>query len=175
MNMSKAFLFIVLSSLLQLTIPVEWMPINLPLLVSVFIGLSSGSGLGLLCGSTIGLVMDATVSPAFGLFTFSGALAGGTADFLSESFNREQIVTQVLAMAALTMIHELAVWQGAQWAGIEQISLDRFFWVFALPKVAAHAFLDIPAFVVLKFFMRTGRRGRFSRVPKTIRSFPHRG
>jgi rod shape-determining protein MreD len=157
----------------QLTLPFGWLPLDLTLLLTVFTGLVRGGGAGAMTGVFCGLVLDSLVSPAFGLYSLALGLAGSMADLLHQNFNLERFLGQAVTMGALSLVHDLAMWQAAAWLGLQQEGMAVFLSFYAIPKMAVHALLAVPAFFVLRRLVRPRGNGRFGRVPKMIRTLPN--
>lgn len=164
---------VVAAVLLQLGLPLGWWPLDLPLLVAAYAGLTRGNGWGLLCGSAAGLLLDALHSPTPGLRLVPLALAGSLADALQPGVNRDQPRLQVSAVVLLVLLHDAAVVLLARAHGAHQGGLSRFVLGYGLPRLAGQALATVPLFWVLglvvrqKVFLSPRQRG-----VQTIRRWP---
>jgi rod shape-determining protein MreD len=162
-----------LAALVQLSVPLAWWPLDLPLLVAAYAGLTRGSGWGLACGVLAGLWMDLLLSPQAGLRLAPLALAGALADAMQPGVNRDQPRLQVLAMLMLVLVHDAFLVLMAREQGLAQGGLARFTFAYALPRLAAQAIATVPLFLALgllvkqKVFQDPRQRG-----VQTIRRWP---
>jgi len=138
----------------QVSVPLPWWPLDLPLLVTAFAGLSLGGGWGLACGLLSGFVLDALLGGPAGLRMAPLALAGALADALQPGVNRDQPRLQVAAVMALIVVHDGFLALFAHKFGVPQYGLDRLFFGYALPRLAAQALAALPLFWALGFLVR---------------------
>jgi len=143
-----------LSAALQLSLPWAWWPLDLPLLVAAFAGLTRGGGWGLFCGAVAGLQMDLVLSPALGLRFAPLALAGALADALQPGVNRDQPRLQVAAVFAMTLLHDLLLSLLGRRLGLPQGGLQRVALGFMAPRLAGQALACIPFFSLLGLLVR---------------------
>jgi rod shape-determining protein MreD len=143
-----------LAALLQLSAPLAWWPLDLPLLVTAYAGLTRGRGWGLLCGLLAGLWLDALHSPLPGLRMVPLALAGALADALQPGTNREQPRLQVAVVILLVLLHDLGLALLARAQHLHQGGLGRFVLSYGLPRLAAQALATVPLFWVLGLLVK---------------------
>ncbi len=170
--MTAAFLasLAVVSAILQAGLPLRWSPVDLPLLLVAFAGLSRGNGLGLACGVAAGLTLDCLLGGPAGLRLAPLALTGALADALQPGVNRDQPRLQVLAVLALTFFHDGCLALMARRLGVPQYGPRRAVLEYELPRLAAQALGCLPLFGLLGVVVRQRvfqdrRQGRV----KTIR------
>lgn len=164
---------VVAAVLIQLSVPLPWWPLDLPLLVAAYAGLTRGNGWGLLCGALGGLLMDALHSPVPSLRLVPLALAGALADALQPGVNRDQPRLQVAAVLLLVLAHDASLALLARAQGLHQGGLLRFLMGYGLPRLAGQAIATVPLFWALgllvkqKAFLDPRQRG-----VQTIRRWP---
>jgi rod shape-determining protein MreD len=138
----------------QVSVPLPWWPLDLPLLVVAFAGLTRGGGWGLACGMLSGFSMDVLLGGPVGLRLAPLAAAGALADALQPGVNRDQPRLQVLAVMALAVVHDLLLALYARHFDVTQYGLDRALLNFALPRLAAQALATLPLFYVLGLLVK---------------------
>ncbi len=143
-----------LAAVLQSALPLNWWPVDLPLLLAVFAGLRRGGGLGLLCGATAGLLLDTLTSPVPGLRLAPLALVGALADSVEKGVNRERPRLQVLAVAGLCALHDATLMVLGWHFSLNQGGLARVLGAFALPRLLAQAALAVPLFWALGLMVK---------------------
>lgn len=164
---------VMLAVLIQLGVPLPWWPMDLPLLVAAYAGLTRGNGWGLLCGALGGLLLDALNSPVPGLRMVPLALAGALADAIQPGVNRDQPRLQVLSVMLLVIVHDSALALLARAQGLHQGGLWQVLMLYSLPRLAAQALATVPLFWALgllvkqKAFLSPRQRG-----VQTIRRWP---
>ncbi len=161
-------------TVLQACFPLPYLPADFLLMYVIFLGMQRGRGSGFLAGLAGGFMMDLLAGPRLGLFTAAKGLTGALADTLHLGANREDPRTQVLAFAALTLVHDgLVAGLGRLW-GLNQGGIRQVVAVYILPKCLLHALLAIPFFWVLqKVVRRRVIRNKRAQAPRIIRSWPH--
>jgi rod shape-determining protein MreD len=158
---------------IQAGIPLPWWPLDLPLLVAAYAGLTRGNGWGLACGAIGGLALDVLLSPVPGLRAVPLALAGALADALQPGVNRDQPRLQVLAVLSLVLLHDAALIALARAWGVPQGGLGRYLFAYGLPRLAGQGLAALPFFFILgllvkqKVFLDPRQRG-----VQTIRRWP---
>lgn len=163
----------ILAAGLQAGVPLPWWPLDLPLLLAAYAGLTRGNGWGLACGALSGLVLDVLLSPQPGLRLAPLALSGAMADALQPGINRDQPRLQVLAVISLVLFHDLLLAGLAKALGLPQGGLSRFIFAYLLPRLAGQALATVPLFAALgllvkqKVFLDPRQRG-----VQTIRRWP---
>lgn len=162
-----------LAAVLQLSVPLPWWPLDLPLLVAAYAGLTRGGGWGLACGVVAGLWLDLLLSPGAGLRLAPLAVAGALADALQPGVNRDQPRLQVVTVLALVAVHDALLALLAREQGLAQGGYGRLIFAYALPRLAAQALATVPLFFALgllvkqKVFQDPRQRG-----VQTIRRWP---
>lgn len=162
-----------LAALIQLSVPLAWWPLDLPLLVAAYAGLTRGGGWGLVCGALAGLWMDLLLSPEPGLRLAPLALAGALADAMQPGVNRDQPRLQVVSVLLLVLVHDALLALLARQQGLPQGGGGRMLFAFVLPRLAASAVATVPIFLALgllvkqKVFQDPRQRG-----VQTIRRWP---
>jgi rod shape-determining protein MreD len=142
------------AALAQVSVPLPWWPLDLPLLITAFAGLTRGGGWGLTCGLCSGFVLDALLGGPTGLRLVPLAAAGALADALQPGVNRDQPRLQVLAVIALALVHDLLLALFARKFDVPQYGLDRALMTFALPRLAAQALACLPLFWALGLLVK---------------------
>lgn len=163
----------VLAAFVQAGVPLPWWPLDLPLLVAAFAGLSRGGGWGLACGALSGFTLDALLGTPPGLRTVPLACVGALADALQSGVNRDQPRLQALAVLGLTLAHDGLLALLARGLGLPQAGARRIVLEYVLPRLAAQAVACLPFFWLLGRVVRQRvfldpRQGRV----KTIRRWP---
>ena len=143
-----------LAALLQVILPWQWWPADLPLLLAIFAGLRRGGGLGLFCGISAGLVLDTLASPVPGLRIAPLALAGALADSMEQGVNREQPRLQIIVVAALCLFHDLLLSLLARHFDVNQGGEGRVLVAYILPRLLTQAVLAVPVFWALGLLVR---------------------
>lgn len=143
-----------MAALAQLSVPLAWWPLDLPLLVAAYAGLTRGSGWGLVCGALAGLWMDLLLSPQAGLRLAPLALAGALADALQPGVNRDQPRLQVFTVMVLVVVHDALLVLLAREQGLAQGGLVRLVFGYALPRLAAQAVATVPLFLALGLLVK---------------------
>jgi rod shape-determining protein MreD len=142
------------SALAQVSVPLHWWPLDLPLLVAAFAGLALGGGWGLGCGLLSGFMLDTLLGGPVGLRLVPLAVAGALADALQQGVNRDQPRLQVGAVMALTLVHDGLLALYARKFGVPQYGLDRLLFQYGLPRLAAQALASLPLFWALGFLVK---------------------
>ncbi len=158
---------------LQVTLPLAWSPVDLPLLLTLVAGLRRGRATGFLIGAFCGLCLDLWAGPIFGLRLASLALSGAIADSFEGWVNQDQPRLQMIAAALGSLTHD-ALLIGLAWrAGLPQGGALFSVGAYVLPRALAAAALAIPAFML---FTVIARQRVFvsplARRPATIRRWP---
>lgn len=161
------------AALAQVSVPLPWWPLDLPLLVTAFAGLTRGGGWGLCSGLVAGFSLDVLLGGPSGLRLVPLAAAGALADALQPGINRDQPRLQVLAVMALAVVHDLLLALYARKFDVTQYGLDRVLMTYALPRLAAQSLAALPLFYVLGLLVkqRVFLDPR-QRAVKTIRRWP---
>ena len=158
---------------LQLCVPLPWWPMDLPLLLAAYAGLTRGNGWGLACGAVAGLWLDVMLHSPGPLRMLPLGLAGALADSLQPGVNRDQPRLQLLTVLLLVAVHDALLAVLGRQLGVAQGGLQRLILAFALPRLAAQGLLALPFFWVLgllvkqKAFQDPRQRG-----VQTIRRWP---
>jgi rod shape-determining protein MreD len=142
------------AALFQVSVPLEWWPFDLPLLVTAFAGLTRGGGWGLACGALAGFTLDALLGGPTGLRMAPLAFAGALADALEPGVNRDQPRLQVLAVLALALLHDSLLALFARRFDVPQYGLERLVLGYALPRLAAQALGALPLFWALGLLVK---------------------
>lgn len=142
------------AALLQLGLPLTWWPLDGPLLVAAFAGLTRGRGWGLLCGAVAGLWLDVLLGPVPGLRLAPLALAGALADALQPGVNRDQPRLQVAVVLLLVLVHDLSLAGLAHAHGVHQGGGGRLALGYLLPRLAGQALAAVPLFWALGLLVR---------------------
>ena len=140
--------------LLQVSVPLAWWPLDLPLLVTAFAGLTRGGGWGLACGLVSGIGLDLLLGGPAGLRMAPLAVAGALADALQPGVNRDQPRLQVLAVMALAVVHDALMSLYARRFDVPQYGADRLFFGYFLPRQAAQAVAALPLFWALGLLVK---------------------
>jgi len=93
----------------------------LPDFISMVIGLTAltlGTGPGILAGVMAGFLADCYHPPTMGLFTLSGAVSGYWAGSLRERIYKDQLPSQLLIVALLTLVRQSFEYWGRSGAGL---------------------------------------------------------
>jgi cell shape-determining protein MreD len=160
-------------AVLQVSVPLPWWPLDLPLLLAAYAGLTRGNGWGLACGALAGLWMDVMMHDAGPLRMLPLGLAGALADSLQPGVNRDQPRLQLLTVLLLVAAHDALLAALGHQLGLAQGGLQRMLLGFELPRLAAQGLLALPFFWVLgllvkqKAFQDPRQRG-----VQTIRRWP---
>lgn len=152
-----ALLLLLLASaaaLIQVCQPLAWSPLDLPLLIACYAGLTRGGGWGLICGLCSGFWLDALCGGPAGLRLVPLALAGALADALQGGVNRDQPRLQVLAVAGLALAHDGFLALAARRLDVPQFGLERALMAFALPRLAGQALATLPLFWALGLLVK---------------------
>jgi cell shape-determining protein MreD len=131
---------------LQLSLPLAWSPLDLPLLLAAYAGLTRGNGWGLACGAVAGLWMDVLLHDAGPLRLLPLAAAGALADSLQPGVNRDQPRLQLLTVLLLVAVHDALLALLGRQLGLAQGGFQRLLLGFALPRLAAQGLLALPFF-----------------------------
>jgi rod shape-determining protein MreD len=159
--------------LAQVSLPFDWVPVDLAFLVCVFSGLQRGGGTGFLLGAAAGGLLDSLVSPQIGPRLVAMSLTGALADTLFLSANREQPKLQFLAAAALSFFHDSLLFWAARWLEIGETGMRRWFEAYALPRLLAHALFAMPFYYVFRAIVRAKIfQDPLTRPPIVIRKLP---
>jgi rod shape-determining protein MreD len=142
------------AALIQVSVPLHWWPLDLPLLIAAFAGLARGGGWGLACGMLAGFALDTLLGGPVGLHMAPLAAAGALADALQPGVNRDQPRLQLAAVLALTLFHDCLLALFARRFGVPQYGLDRLVFEYGLPRLAAQALASLPLFWALGFLVR---------------------
>jgi rod shape-determining protein MreD len=142
------------SAFAQVSAPLGWCPVDLPLLITAFAGLTRGGGWGLACGVMAGFTLDALLGGPAGLRLAPLAIAGALADALQPGVNRDQPRLQVLAVLALVVAHDAALALFARKFEVAQYGLDRVLLRYFLPRLAAQALAALPLFWALGLLVK---------------------
>lgn len=158
---------------LQVTLPLAWSPLDLPLLLTLVAGLRRGRATGFMVGAFCGLCLDLWAGPSFGLRSVSLALAGSAADAFEGWVNPDQPRLQMAAAAIGSLVHDTLLMALAWHLGLPQGGLLATLGLFVLPRALAAAALAVPAFML---FTVIARQRVFvnplARPPSTIRRWP---
>jgi rod shape-determining protein MreD len=159
--------------MLQVSLPMGYLPLDLVFMVCVFTGLQRGRGAGFATGVLGGLLLDALVSPQLGPRLVSLSLIGAIADSISGSVNREQPRLQMLAAAGLSLLHDAILFWAAAALELGQGGARRFLLDYALPRLGVHAALAIPFYFVFRAIVRARVfQDPLTRKPSVIRKLP---
>ncbi|MES2201856.1 MAG: rod shape-determining protein MreD [candidate division FCPU426 bacterium] len=162
-----------LAALLQVSLPFTYFPADAVFLVVVFSGLQRGKGRGLLTGAFAGLILDSLSSPGIGPRLLACAVVGALADALEGSVNREQPRLQVLAVACLSLTHDLAMAMTARALHMGQGGWRHLVLHYVLPRLALHALLAVPVFALFRIMVRAPVfQSPSMRPPRVIRKLP---
>lgn len=163
----------VVSACVQVSVPLPWWPLDLPLLVVAFAGLTRGEGWGLACGLLAGFTLEALLGTPAGLRLIPLAFAGALADALQPGVNRDQPRLQMFAVLALTLLHDSLLAFFAHRFGVPQYGFRRAAMEYGVPRLAAQALVCLPLFWLLGLVVRQRvfQDPRQVRV-KTIRRWP---
>ncbi|HTB33988.1 MAG TPA: hypothetical protein VK842_03945, partial [bacterium] len=104
-----ALLLLGLSTVLALAqagLPLAWWPLDLPLLLAAYAGLTRGNGWGLACGALAGFWLDVLLHSSGPLRMLPLALCGALADSLQPGVNRDQPRLQLLSVLFLVAAHD---------------------------------------------------------------------
>jgi rod shape-determining protein MreD len=160
---------------LQVCLPPAYLPLDLLLLYTVFIGLYRGGWGGTWTGLIAGFAMDLMAGPpdALGLMTVSKGLVGFAADTLSRQTRWESPVTQMLGLLGLSLGHDLLLMSGGRLLGLNQGGLAAVLFGYVLPKAAVHCLLAPFFFAALsRLVRRRVIQNKLSQSPRMIRSLP---
>jgi rod shape-determining protein MreD len=142
------------AALFQAAVPLAWCPLDLPLLVTLFFGLTRGRGWGLACGAAAGFLLDALLGLPAGLRLAPLALAGALADALQPGVNRDQPRLQVLAVMALALSHDALLALFARRFDVPQYGPERVLFQYLLPRLAAQSLAALPLFWALGLLVK---------------------
>ncbi|MGH7442053.1 MAG: rod shape-determining protein MreD [bacterium] len=142
------------AAFIQVSVPAHWWPLDLPLLVTAFAGLSRGRGWGLACGVLAGFSLDTLLGSPPGLRLAPLAFAGALADTLQTGVNRDQPRLQVFAVLALTLAHDALLSLFARRFGTPEYGLRRVLFEYEMPRLAAQAVACLPLFWALGLVVR---------------------
>lgn len=158
---------------IQVSVPLPWWPLDLPLLLAAYAGLTRGNGWGLACGVVAGLWLDVLLHDAGPLRLLPLGLAGALADSLQPGVNRDQPRLQLLSVLMLVLVHDILLALLGRQLGLAQGGLQRMVLAYALPRLAAQGLVALPFFwglgllVKQKVFQDPRQRG-----VQTIRRWP---
>lgn len=150
------------AALFQVSLPFAYVPLDLVFLVVVFSGLQRGHGVGLATGIFGGLLLDTLVSPHLGPRLISCAMVGALADTMEGLVNREQPRLQVLAVASLSLGHDIILGLASSALNLNQGGWKRLTAYYILPRLATHAALAAPFY----YFFRAAVRARVFQDPR---------
>jgi len=160
---------------LQVCLPPAYLPLDLLLLYTAFIGLYRGGWSGTWTGLLAGFAMDLVAGPpgGLGLMTLSKGLVGFAADSLSRQTRWESPATQVLGLLGLSLGHDLTVMVVGRWMDLNQGGLAAVIFGYVLPKAAVHSLLAPVFFASLsRLVRRRVIQNKLSLSPRIIRSLP---
>jgi len=135
-----------LLALLQAGVPLPWWPLDLPLLLAAYAGLTRGNGWGLLCGAAAGFWLDVLLHDAGPLRMLPLALAGALADSLQPGVNRDQPRLQLLSVLLLVAAHDALLMLLGRRLGVPQGGAQRVLLAYCLPRLAAQGIAALPFF-----------------------------
>jgi rod shape-determining protein MreD len=148
------FCLAIMAGLIQVSLPFAYVPVDLVFLVVVFSGLQRGHGSGLATGILGGLLLDILVSPRLGPRLISCAMIGAIADTMEGAVNREQPRLQLLAVAALSLGHDMILGAASSAMNLNQGGWKRLAGYYILPRLAVHAGLAVPFYYLFRAVVR---------------------
>jgi len=138
----------------QASLPLPWWPLDLPLLLAAYAGLTRGNGWGLACGALAGFWLDVLLHDAGPLRMLPLALAGALADSLQPGVNRDQPRLQLLSVLFLVAAHDALLMLMARKLGVAQGGPQRVLLGFCLPRLAAQGIAALPFFWALGLLVK---------------------